>query len=167
MADSRVSPSRLVGLNQVAPSVCESKTGAETQRYGHATVPKRATATATGPVHKRPVNRRAATAVNTTILATEAGSKAVDTGLLRFEELTRGFKQIAGMVDTATQAAREIGLSTKQQMTAVEQVNSAIVSAAQVTRETEASSVQTLQTATQLAQLSRSLSSLVQSRATA
>jgi len=106
-------------------------------------------------------------AVNTTILATEAGSKAVDTGLLRFEELTRGFKQIAGMVDTATQAAREIGLSTKQQMTAVEQVNSAISSAAQVTRETEASSAQTLQTATQLAQLSRSLSGLVQSRATA
>ena len=106
-------------------------------------------------------------AVNTTILATEAGSKAVDIGLLRFEELTRGFKQIAGMVDTATQAAREIGLSTKQQMTAVEQVNAAISSAAQVTRETEASSAQTLQTATQLAQLSQNLSLLVQARATA
>ena len=106
-------------------------------------------------------------AVNTTILATEAGSKAVDTGLLRFEELTRGFKQIAGMGDTATQAAREIGRSTKQQMTAVEQVNAAISSAAQVTRETEASSAQTLQTATQLAQLSQNLSRLVQSRATA
>ena len=106
-------------------------------------------------------------AVNTTILATETGSKAVDTGLLRFEELTRGFKEIAGMVATATQAAREIGLSTKQQMTAVEQVNTAIGSAAQVTRETEASSVQTLQTATQLAQLSHNLSRLVQPRAAA
>jgi len=62
---------------------------------------------------------------------------------------------------------REIGLSTKQQMTAVEQVNAAISSAAQVTRETEASSAQTLQTATQLAQLSQNLSRLVQSRATA
>ena len=106
-------------------------------------------------------------AVNTTILATETGSKAVDTGLLRFEELTRGFKEIAGMVATATQAAREIGLSTKQQMTAVEQVNAAISSAAQVTRETEASSAQTLQTATQLAQLSHNLSRLVQSRTAA
>src|ERR1035441_5537927 len=55
-------------------------------------------------------------AVNTTILATEMGSKAVDAGLHRFEEVTRGFKEIAGMVGTTTQAAREIGLSTKQQM---------------------------------------------------
>jgi methyl-accepting chemotaxis protein len=104
-------------------------------------------------------------AVNTTILATETGSKAVDGGLHRFEEVTRGFKEIAGMVATTTQAAREIGLSTKQQMTAVEQVNSAIGGAAQASRETEASTVQTLQTATQLAQLSHSLSRLIQSRA--
>jgi methyl-accepting chemotaxis protein len=104
-------------------------------------------------------------AVNTTILATEMGSKAVDAGLHRFEEVTRGFKEIAGMVGTTTQAAREIGLSTKQQMTAVEQVNAAISGAAQATREAEASATQTLQTATQLAQLSHSLSRLVQSRA--
>jgi methyl-accepting chemotaxis protein len=104
-------------------------------------------------------------AVNTTILATETGSKAVDTGLHRFEDVTRGFKEIAGMVSTTTQAAREIGLSTKQQMTAVEQVNSAIGGAAQATREAEASSAQTLQTATELAHLSHDLSRLVQSRA--
>ncbi|MBZ5617406.1 MAG: CHASE3 domain-containing protein [Acidobacteriia bacterium] len=104
-------------------------------------------------------------AVNTTILATETGSKSVDAGLHRFEEVTRGFKEIAGMVGTTTQAAREIGLSTKQQMTAVEQVNAAIGGAAQATREAEASSAQTLQTATQLAQLSHNLSRLVQSRA--
>ncbi len=105
-------------------------------------------------------------AVNTTILATEMGSKAVDAGLHRFEEVTRGFKEIAGMVGTTTQAAREIGLSTKQQMTAVEQVNAAISGAAQATREAEASATQTLQTATQLAQLSHRLSRLVQSRET-
>src|SRR5689334_13833117 len=82
--------------------------------------------------------------VHTTILATEAGSKAVDAGLRSFEEVTRGFKEIADMVTTTSQAAREIGLSTKQQMTAVEQVNSAISGAAQATRESEANSVQTL-----------------------
>src|ERR1039458_8520113 len=106
------------------------------------------------------------TAVNTTILATEMGSKAVDAGLHRFEEVTRGFKEIAGMVGTTTQAAREIGLSNKQQMTAVEQDNAAISGAAQATREAEASATQTLQTATQLAQLSHRLSRLVQSRET-
>jgi methyl-accepting chemotaxis protein len=106
-------------------------------------------------------------AVNTTILATETGSKAVDTGLLRFQEVTSGFKEIASMVVTTTQAAREIGLSTNQQMSAVEQVNAAIGGAAQATREAEASSVQTLETATQLAQLSHNLSRLIQSRTAA
>lgn len=106
-------------------------------------------------------------AVNTTVLATESGSKAADAGLHHFEEVTRGFKQIAVLVTTATQAAREIELSTKQQMSAVEQVNSAITGAAQSTRETEASSAQTLQTATQLAHLSHDLSLIVQSRAAA
>jgi len=101
-------------------------------------------------------------AVNTTVMATEGGSKAVDAGLQHFQEVTRGFKQIAGMVATTTQAAREIELSTKQQMTAVEQVNAAITGAAQATRETEASSGQTLQTATQLASLSHELSRIVQ-----
>jgi len=100
-------------------------------------------------------------AVNTTVLATESGSKAVDAGLHHFEEVTRGFKQITGLVTTVTQAAREIELSTKQQMSAVEQVNSAIGGAAQASRESEASSAETLQTATQLAHLSHNLSSIV------
>lgn len=101
-------------------------------------------------------------AVNTTILATEGGSKAVDAGLKHFEEVTRGFRQITGLVSTTTDAAREIELGTKQQMTAVEQVNSAIGGAAQAARETEASTAQTLQTATQLAHLSHDLSQIVQ-----
>jgi methyl-accepting chemotaxis protein len=66
------------------------------------------------------------------------------------------------LVTTTTDAAREIELSTKQQTTAVEQVNAAITGAAQATRETEASSTQTLQTATQLASLSRELSRIIQ-----
>jgi methyl-accepting chemotaxis protein len=106
-------------------------------------------------------------AVNTTVMATEGGSKAVDAGLQHFQEVTRGFKQIAALVATTTQAAREIELSTKQQMTAVEQVTSAISGAAQATRETEASSGQTLQTATQLANLSHELSRIVQPHAVA
>jgi len=106
-------------------------------------------------------------AVNTTVLATESGSKAADAGMQHFEEVTRGFKQIAALVVTTTQAAREIELSTKQQMSAVEQVNSAITGAAQASRETESGSAQTLQTATQLAHLSHDLSLIVQSRAAA
>ena len=104
-------------------------------------------------------------AVNTTVLATEGGSKAVDAGLRHFEEVTRGFKQITALVATTTEAAREIELSTKQQMSAVEQVNTAITGAARAARETETSTTQTLQTATQLAHLSQDLSQIVQPHA--
>jgi len=104
-------------------------------------------------------------AVNTTVMATESGSKAVDAGSKQFLEVAAALKQIASLVSTTTEAAREIELSTKQQSTAVEQVNVAISDVAQVTRETEASSGQTHQTASQLAGLSRDLLRLVQPQA--
>jgi methyl-accepting chemotaxis protein len=106
-------------------------------------------------------------AVNTTVMATESGSKTVDAGSRQFGEVAAAFKQIAGMVNTTTQAAREIELSTKQQATAVEQVNLAISNVAQATRESEASSGQTLQTASQLASLSGDLLRLVRPPAAA
>ena len=65
------------------------------------------------------------------------------------------------LVGTATEAAREIELSTKQQTTAVEQVNVAITSVAQAAKETETSAGQTLLTVSQLAELSRSLLRIV------
>jgi len=103
-------------------------------------------------------------AVNTTVMATEAGSKAVDAGARQFEQVAAAFQQIASLVGTTTQAAREIELSTKQQTSAVEQVNTAIASTAQATKETEASSGRTFQTASQLAGLSKDLLRLVQAR---
>jgi methyl-accepting chemotaxis protein len=106
-------------------------------------------------------------AVNTTVMATEGGAKATDAGLKDFEEVARRFQHIASMVGTTTEAAREIELSTRQQMTAVEQVNSELAGAAQSSRETEVSSAQMLQTATELAQLSHSLSSIIQASARA
>jgi len=106
-------------------------------------------------------------AVNTTVMATESGSKTVDAGSKQFDDVSAALKQIAGLVLTTTEAAREIELSTKQQTTAVEQVNVAIANVAQATRETEASSGQTLQTASQLAGLSRDLLRVVQPQVTA
>ena len=102
-------------------------------------------------------------AVNTTVMATEAGSKAVDVGATQVAEMATSFNQIASLVATTTDAAREIELSTKQQATAVEQVNVAIASVAQATRETEASASQTLQTSVQLSTLSTQLHQIVQS----
>jgi methyl-accepting chemotaxis protein len=105
--------------------------------------------------------------VNTTVMATETGSKAVDAGSQQFGDVAASFKAIARLVATTTEAAREIELSTKQQSTAVEQVNIAISNVAQAAKESEASTGQTLQTASQLASLSKDLLRLVQARAAA
>jgi len=106
-------------------------------------------------------------AVNTTVMTTEGGTKAVDAGARQFSDVATAFRQIVSLVSTTTEAAREIELSTKQQSTAVEQVNIALSDVAQATRETEASSSQTLQTASQLTDLSRDLMRLVQPGANA
>jgi methyl-accepting chemotaxis protein len=95
-------------------------------------------------------------------MATETGSKAVDAGSRHFGDVAAAFKQIAGLVATATEAAREIELSTKQQSSAVEQVNVAIGSVTQVSLETETSAGQTLQTVSQMATLSKDLLRIIQ-----
>lgn len=104
-------------------------------------------------------------AVNTTVMATESGAKAVDAGARQFTEVAQAFRQIAALVSTTTEAAREIELSTKQQASAAEQVRIAVTDVAQATQETEASSSQTLQTASQLAGLSLDLRRLIQPQA--
>jgi len=96
-------------------------------------------------------------AVNTTVMATETGSKAVDAGSRQFLDLSAAFRQIAALVGSTTEAAREIGLSTKQQTSAVDQVNVAIADVAQTARETETSASETLKTAQQLSGLAGDL----------
>ena len=100
-------------------------------------------------------------AVNVTVMATEIGAKSVDAGARQFDDATNSFREIVQLVSTTNDATREIELSTKQQTTAVEQVNMAASDTARVTRETEASAVQTRQTATHLATLSSELLDLV------
>lgn len=104
-------------------------------------------------------------AANTTVMVTEDGLKAVDAGTRQFGDVASAFRQIAAMVDSTTGAAREIELGTKQQVTAIEQVNVALRDIAQAARETEASTRQTLQTSGELATLSRNLSDLIRRRA--
>jgi methyl-accepting chemotaxis protein len=100
-------------------------------------------------------------AVNATIMATEGGTKTVDAGARQFADVTTALGQIARMIATTTEAAKEIELSTKQQSTAVEQVNVAIANVTKSSRESETSSGQTLQTATALSGLSRELTQLI------
>ena len=100
--------------------------------------------------------------VNTTVMATEGGSKAVDNGARQVGEVATAFQDIVRLVGTTTDATREIELSTKQQTTGVEQVKIAIGEVAQGTKETQAAATQTLQTARQLAETSRDLSELIE-----
>lgn len=100
-------------------------------------------------------------AVHTTVMATESGSKAVDAGTRDFDGVSAAFQRIVSMVETATDASREIELSTKQQTTAVEQVNLAITNVAQAAKESEVSCTQTLQTIAELTALSKDLSQLI------
>jgi CHASE3 domain sensor protein len=101
-------------------------------------------------------------AVTVTVMATETGSKAVDAGAVQVAAMAQAFRDITGMVGLTVDAAREIELSTKQQASAVEQVNVAISSVTQATRETETSATQTLQTSLELTTLSGVLTRLVQ-----
>jgi len=104
-------------------------------------------------------------AVNTTVMATESSAKAVDAGARQFKSVAVALKRISELVGTTTGAAREIELSTKQQATAAEQVRLAVTDVSQTTKETETSTSQTLQTASQLAGLSAELRRLILSRA--
>jgi CHASE3 domain sensor protein len=106
-------------------------------------------------------------AVNATVMVTETHSKSVEAGAQTFGRLAAVLDGITKGVETTKDVAREIELSTKQQTTAVEQVNVAIADVAQATREAEAGSSQTLQTASQLAVLSDQLVRLIQSAAPA
>jgi methyl-accepting chemotaxis protein len=97
-------------------------------------------------------------AVNTTVMATEVAVSAVDAGIRRVNDATISFRRIAELVSTTNDASQEIELSTKQQTSAVEQVNAA---ASDTARETEASAVQTKQTAAHLSALSGDLQKLI------
>jgi methyl-accepting chemotaxis protein len=106
-------------------------------------------------------------ASNTTIMATEDGSKAVQSSARQFTDVAGSFRRIAELVRANLDVAREIELSTQQQTTAVEQVNTAILEVAQTARQAESTSAQTLQTANQLSQLSQQMNSILDSSRTA
>ena len=95
--------------------------------------------------------------VNTTVMATEAGAKAVDAGTKQFGEVASAFQSIGQGVATCAEAAREIELSTKQQASGMEQVTVAISEIASVSKQSETSTLELRQTAQQLARLSTEL----------
>ena len=100
---------------------------------------------------------------SSTIAATQDGSKLVDAGVREFAEAAVLFRQIAALVSTASEAAREIELSTEQQARAVDQVRVGASDLVQTAHETDTSSKQVLKTSSELAGLSRELVMMVRS----
>jgi methyl-accepting chemotaxis protein len=98
---------------------------------------------------------------SSTIAATQDGSKLVDAGVREFAEAAVLFRQIAALVSTASEAAREIELSTEQQASAVDQVRVGASDLVQTAHQTDTSSKQVLQTSSELAGLSRELVMMV------
>jgi methyl-accepting chemotaxis protein len=98
-------------------------------------------------------------AAGSAVMATEDGAKSVDLGGRQFDEVLVTFQQIAERVSEASVAARQIELGTKQQVTAVEQVNVAMGDVVRSAKETETGSAHTLETCAQLASVSRQLAS--------
>lgn len=101
------------------------------------------------------------TAASATIAATEDGSKAVDLGEQEFRAVSIAFAAIADAVASATEATREIELGTRQQATAVEQVNVAMSSVSQGARETEVGLRHTVAASAQLSQVAKTLSTMM------
>jgi methyl-accepting chemotaxis protein len=106
-------------------------------------------------------------AVNASVMTTETASKTVNAGTAHFASVANSFRDISRLVRTTNEAAREIELSTKQQATAVEQVNRGVTDVAQAARETEVTSTQMLETMSQLVVLAGNLSRLVKTEVTA
>jgi methyl-accepting chemotaxis protein len=102
--------------------------------------------------------------VNASVMATETASKTVEAGASHFSNVSSSFGDIAVLVRTTNEAAREIELSTKQQSSAVEQVNRGVADVAQAAKETEVTSAQMLETVSQMAKLSTDLTRLVRSQ---
>jgi methyl-accepting chemotaxis protein len=100
---------------------------------------------------------------SSTIAATQDGSKLVDAGVREFAEAAVLFRQIAALVSTASEAAREIELSTEQQASAVDQVRVGASDLVQTAHETDTSSKQVLKTSSELAGLSKELVMMVRS----
>lgn len=80
--------------------------------------------------------------VNTTIMATEEGTKAVQNGVRRTEEVGRSFERIAQQVASTAESAKAIEMGNRQQATAIQQMESAVVSVHAAAQQTEATARQ-------------------------
>ena len=90
---------------------------------------------------------------NSTIIATEEGSKEVREGTRLARGVVDALERISGMVDETTSAAKEISIATQQQRSASDQVVSAMTQVSDASRQYAVGSRQSASAAAQLNEL--------------
>lgn len=89
------------------------------------------------------------TAINSTVMVTDEGSKTVESGVIRSQETSNSLAGIQGAVDRVVLNNQQISLTIKQQVTAIQQVVEAMNSLNSAAQES-ASGIGQVKTGTQL-----------------
>ena len=100
--------------------------------------------------------------INSTVMATEEGTKVVDQGMSLAAQAGEVIEQLAGAIDEAAQAAMQVRAGGQQQATGVEQIALAMENINQATAQALSSTHQTERAAQDLDELARSLSQIVE-----
>ena len=100
--------------------------------------------------------------INSTVMATEEGTKVVDQGMRLASQTREVILQLATAIDEASQTAMQVQAGGQQQATGVEQIALAMQNINQATAQTLASTHQTEKAARNLSELARSLSKIVE-----
>jgi len=80
--------------------------------------------------------------VNTTIMATEEGTKAVQQGVRMAEDVENSLQRIGQQVGSTTEAAKSIEMGSRQQATAIQQMEEAVRNIDAAAQQSEATSRQ-------------------------
>ncbi len=113
------------------------------------------TVTATGQIKR--LIEEIQKASNSTTMLTEEGNKGVDSANALVTKVATSLSTIISMVSETTEAAREIKLSTQQQMTASEQMAETVAEVRDVAEQVAASAEETAQAITELTTLAENL----------
>jgi PAS domain S-box-containing protein len=99
--------------------------------------------------------------INATVMATEEGTKVVDTGGQLAAQTREVIAQLAGVIDESTQAATQMVAGGRQQASGIEQIALAMQNINQATVQSLASTRQAEKAAQDLSELARSLTEIV------
>lgn len=101
------------------------------------------------------------TETNSTIMATEEGTKGVERASVMVKKSSFAIKEITNMIQNTNTAAKEISLGTQQQQTASEQVVKSMENINEVTKQFVSITKQSAASANELAELANVLKSAV------